>query len=82
MAAAYLTGQYLPPPPAEMERVIQADEDYYTGQYYAARRHTIQLDFDHYVRALKKELAQGAKRAKAAGNAPPVVARAPEEIAA
>lgn len=81
LVAAYLTGQYLPPPPAEMERVIQADEDYYTGQYYAARRHTIQLDFDHYVRALKKELAQGAKRAKAAGNAPPLAARTPEEIA-
>jgi cation diffusion facilitator CzcD-associated flavoprotein CzcO len=82
LVAAYLTGQYLPPPPAEMERVIKADEDYYTGQYYAARRHTIQLDFDHYVRALKKELAHGAKRAKAAGNAPPVAARTPEEIAA
>jgi cation diffusion facilitator CzcD-associated flavoprotein CzcO len=82
LVAAYLTGQYLPPAPAEMERVIQADEDYYTGQYYAARRHTIQLDFDHYVRALKKELAAGARRAKAAGNAPPVQPRALEEIAA
>jgi cation diffusion facilitator CzcD-associated flavoprotein CzcO len=79
LVAAYLTGHYLPPPPAEMERVIQADEDYYTGQYYAARRHTIQLDFDHYVRALKKELASGAKRAKAAGNAPPVGARQMED---
>ncbi|HCF24054.1 MULTISPECIES: NAD(P)-binding domain-containing protein [unclassified Novosphingobium] len=82
LVAAYLAGQYLPPEPAEMERVIQADEDYYTGQYYAARRHTIQLDFDHYVRALKKELAQGAKRAAAAGNAPPVQPRDAEEIAA
>jgi cation diffusion facilitator CzcD-associated flavoprotein CzcO len=76
LVAAYLAGQYLPPDPAEMERVIKADEDYYTGQYYAARRHTIQLDFDHYVRALKKELAQGAKRA-AAGNRTPVI---PKEL--
>ena len=63
------------PTPAEMERIIAADEDYYTGQYYAARRHTIQLDFDHYVRALKKELAKGARRAAAAGNALPVQSR-------
>ena len=58
-----------------MERIIKDDEDYYTGHYYAARRHTIQLDFDHYVRALKKELERGAKRAAAAGNALPVRSR-------
>ena len=75
LVGAYLAGQYLPPAAAEMERVIKADEDYYTGQYYAARRHTIQLDFDHYVRALGKELAAGAKRAAAAGNALPVAAK-------
>ena len=62
-----------------MERVIAADEQYYTGQYYAARRHTIQLDFDHYVRALNKELAKGAKRAAAAGKALPVPARELED---
>jgi hypothetical protein len=55
--------------------VIAADEDYYTGQYYQARRHTIQLDFDHYVRALKKELQRGANRADARGNRLPVPGR-------
>lgn len=79
LVGAYLAGQYQPPDPAEMERVIKADEDYYTGQYYKARRHTIQLDFDHYVRALKKELAKGAARAKAAGNRLPVAAKELEE---
>ena len=39
---------------------------YHTGHYYAARRHTIQLDFDAYVRDLKKELVRGTGRAKAA----------------
>ncbi len=72
LVGAYLAGQYLPPADNEMERTIGADEDYYTGQYYAARRHTIQLDFDHYCRALKKELAKGAKRAAAKGNPVPV----------
>jgi hypothetical protein len=62
-----------------MRRIIAADEDYYTGQYYSARRHTIQLDFDHYVRALKKELDKGARRAAAKGNVPPLSARQLEE---
>jgi cation diffusion facilitator CzcD-associated flavoprotein CzcO len=79
LVAAYLAGQYAPPPVDEMQRIIAADEDYYTGQYYAARRHTIQLDFDHYCRALKKELAKGARRAAAASNALPVPARQMEE---
>ena len=75
LVAAYLAGDYAPPPEAEMQRIIATDEDYYTGQYYAARRHTIQLDFDHYRRALKTELARGKKRAAAFGNALPVPAR-------
>ena len=74
LVGAYLAGQYLPPSDVEMHRTITADEDYYTGGYYAARRHTIQLDFDHYCRALKKELARGAKRAQAKGNLLPVPA--------
>ena len=76
LVGAYLAGDYLPPAVDEMQRIIAADEDYYTGQYYAARRHTIQLDFDHYCRALKKELAKGAKRAAAKGNPVPVPGRA------
>jgi cation diffusion facilitator CzcD-associated flavoprotein CzcO len=78
LVGAYLAGQYAPPSDSEMLRIVVADEDYYTGQYYAARRHTIQLDFDHYVRALKKELAAGAKRAAAAGHRVSVEGRALE----
>ncbi len=74
LVAAYLAGQYAPPSDAEMRRTIAADEEYYTGFYYQARRHTIQLDFDHYVAALNKELTKGAKRAAARGNALPVEA--------
>lgn len=80
LVAAYLAGSYAPPTPTEMERTIAADEAYYTGQYYAARRHTIQLDFDHYVRMLKKELEAGSKRAKAGGHNLPVPARVPEPV--
>ena len=66
LIAAYLAGTYTPPPADEMKQIIAADEAYHTGHYYAARRHTIQLDFDAYVRDLKKELARGTGRAKAA----------------
>jgi hypothetical protein len=66
LIAAYLAGTYTPPPADEMNQIIAADEAYHTGHYYAARRHTIQLDFDAYVRDLKKELARGTGRAKAA----------------
>jgi cation diffusion facilitator CzcD-associated flavoprotein CzcO len=78
LVAAYLDGHYVPPPAEEMKRVIAADEDYYTGFYYAARRHTIQLDFDHYVPALKKEMAKGAKRAATSGHVLPVPGRVRE----
>jgi cation diffusion facilitator CzcD-associated flavoprotein CzcO len=66
LVGALLAGQYLPPREDEMRRTIANDEAYYTGHYYAARRHTIQLDFDHYVAAMKKELKRGARRAAAA----------------
>jgi hypothetical protein len=67
LVAAYLAGEYAPPSSAEMYDIIAADEAYHTGQYYAARRHTIQLDFDHYVRDLLKEIERGKKRAEGAG---------------
>ncbi|WP_284126658.1 flavin-containing monooxygenase [Parerythrobacter aestuarii] len=78
LVAAYLAGQYAPPSADAMQRIISTDEEYHTGQYYNARRHTIQLDFDHYVRDLLKEIKAGAKRANAAGNSLPVDARASE----
>jgi hypothetical protein len=40
-----------------MYRTIAADETWHAGCFYAARRHTIQLDFEAYMRDLKKEVA-------------------------
>ncbi|MGW4478618.1 flavin-containing monooxygenase [Rhodococcus triatomae] len=76
LVAAYLAGEYLPPAPREMQEILAADEKYYLGPYYASPRHTIQCEFDPYVRNLKKEIAVGGRRARAAGNALPVPARA------
>lgn len=75
LVAAYLAGAYAPPSAQEMHRVIVRDEEYHTGQYYQARRHTIQLDFDSYVRDLERELKAGAKRAAARGKVLPVTAK-------
>ena len=76
LLAAYLTGRYLPPTTDEMERVIAADESRYLGRYYDSPRHTIQCEFDPYVRNMKKEIVSGGKRARSAGNSLPVPARA------
>ncbi len=77
LVAAYLAGKYQPPSPSEMRSVLAADEKYYLGPpYYESPRHTIQCEFDPYVRNLKKEIADGGKRARLAGNALPVPARA------
>ena len=76
LVANYLLGQYHPPLPDEMNRVIAKDEAFYLGGYYKAARHTIQVDFAHYCADLKKELAKGAARARDAANALPVEAKA------
>ena len=62
LLAAWLTGQYPLPSPAEMERQIAEDEKLYLGGYYASPRHTMQLDFAHYVRALERDLRKNAGR--------------------
>lgn len=64
LVAGLLTGRYALPDPATMRRVIAADEAYYLGDFYASARHTMQLDFNHYVRDLRRELARGARRAR------------------
>ncbi|WP_280404895.1 flavin-containing monooxygenase [Nocardia brasiliensis] len=76
--AAYLTGNYLPPSVPEMNAAMQAAEAARTGRYYDSPRHTIQVEFEPYVRAMRREMAEGAKRAAAAGNPLPVPARALE----
>jgi hypothetical protein len=45
-------------------------------RYVASRRHTMQVDFHPFMRQLRRELRQGAARARALGNRLPVPARA------
>ncbi|WP_043651142.1 flavin-containing monooxygenase [Nocardia thailandica] len=79
--AAYLTGRYHLPSPERMRARIEADQARRAGRYYRSPRHTIQTEFEPYVRGLTRELARGAKRAAAAGHTLPVPARATVEVA-
>lgn len=63
LVAAYLTGAYALPDRGQMEDQIVADEKTYLGHFYDSPRHTIQIDFAHYVRAGEKELIKGKSRA-------------------
>jgi cation diffusion facilitator CzcD-associated flavoprotein CzcO len=80
LAAAYLAGRYAPPSVPEMERIIAKDEAFHLGQYYRSQRHTIQVDFGHFVADLMKEIARGEKRAKAVGYRLPVEPRAEQPV--
>lgn len=80
LVAAYLTGRYHLPSAEEMRASIRSAESARTGRYYDSPRHTIQIEFEPYVRDMQRELARGAKRAAAAGNALPVPARTLERV--
>ncbi|MFI2279391.1 flavin-containing monooxygenase [Nocardia beijingensis] len=80
LVAAYLTGRYHLPPAEEMRAAMRSAESARSGRYYDSPRHTIQIEFEPYVRDMRRELARGAKRAAAAGNALPVPARTPEHV--
>ena len=60
--AAAISGGYHFPDVREMERIIIADDKFHGGGYYDSPRHTMQIDFDKYVKDLKKEISRGQKR--------------------
>jgi cation diffusion facilitator CzcD-associated flavoprotein CzcO len=62
LLVAWARGDYALPPPAEMARVITAEEALYQGHYYRSRRHTMQVNFEPYVADLAREIRRGAKR--------------------
>ncbi|MGZ4182119.1 MAG: flavin-containing monooxygenase [Solirubrobacteraceae bacterium] len=74
--ASYLRGEYRLPPLAEMEADVRAERERMFRRYVASKRHTMQVDFDNYLYELGKELNAGAARARAAGFALPIGARA------
>ena len=80
--AEYLRGEYRLPGPAKMRAWIRDDQKAMRRRYVASKRHTIQVDFDEYLRRLGRERAAGRTRAVEAGLAPAVPPRAAEGVAA
>jgi dimethylaniline monooxygenase (N-oxide forming) len=50
-----LRGEYARPAPAEMRCDVRAEDAARRRRYVASKRHTIQIDFDDYLRALERE---------------------------
>jgi hypothetical protein len=74
--ASYLRGEYHLPPRPQMQSDIDRERKRMFKRYVASKRHTMQVDFDNYLYALRKEIAAGGKRAAEAGFALPVAPRA------
>jgi len=66
LAARWLSGDWAPPPPAEMEQEIVRDEAFHTGHFTDKPRHTMQLEwygFQHEL--LTRSIPAGQARARA-----------------
>jgi len=74
--AAYLRGEYHLPPARAMKADMHRERERMFKRYVASKRHTMQVDFDNYLYALRKETRAGATRARAAGSRLPVPPRA------
>ncbi len=74
--ASYLRGEYRLPPRAEMEADMRREHDRMRRRYVASKRHTMEVDFDDYLFALRREARAGARRARDCGFRLPVAPRA------
>ena len=74
--ARHLTGAYALPSPGEIEDDIDAKLEAMRKRYVASKRHTIQVDYDDYMRELAKEMDRGATRGGSSASALAVEARA------
>lgn len=61
--AETLAGRYVPPPADEIRRQMLADHQRNRRQFYASRRHTMEVDFDHFLWDLGRERRRGVARA-------------------
>jgi dimethylaniline monooxygenase (N-oxide forming) len=59
----HLAGRYVLPPRDELLADIEAERRAMFKRYVASKRHTMQVDFDDYVLAARRERRRGAQRA-------------------
>jgi dimethylaniline monooxygenase (N-oxide forming) len=74
--ADYLAGRYALPAPSELKADMRRERRRMFRRYVASKRHTMQVDFDDWLRDLARERERGHERARRAGNRPPIAARA------
>jgi dimethylaniline monooxygenase (N-oxide forming) len=60
----YLRSEYVLPPPHEMRRAMEEERRAMFARYTASKRHTMQVDFDDYLRDLRREIRRGERRAR------------------
>ncbi|GAB4214516.1 MAG: NAD(P)-binding domain-containing protein [Sandaracinaceae bacterium] len=63
--AEYLLGEYALPDPAAMRADMERERRAMFERYVPSARHTMQVDFDEYLRELEAERARGRARARA-----------------
>ena len=80
--AHWLRGEYHLPGHDAMVAEIAADREAMFKRYVASKRHTMQVDFDRYLHELAREVKRGGRRAREAGFASQVPARASSLAAA
>lgn len=61
--AEILTGGYAFPSVQEVRDQMRADHDRNASRFYASPRHTMEVDFDHYLWDLRRERRRGRARA-------------------
>jgi dimethylaniline monooxygenase (N-oxide forming) len=64
--AALLTGEYELPPAAEMRSEIARARERDRRRFYRSKRHTMEVDFDEWMRDAERELRAGRARKRAA----------------
>ena len=69
------------PSPAEMQRDIASDQAAMRKRYVASKRHTIQVDFDDYLYALRSRASRRGRARTDAWLSLPIAARAEQALA-
>lgn len=65
--ADLLRGAYAPPSDAEVRAQMTRDHAAYLRRFYSSTRHTMEVDFDHFLWDLSREHRRGSARAKRRG---------------
>ena len=74
--AALLRGEYVLPPAAEMRADIARSREAHAKRFYRSARHTMEVDFDEWMRDAQREIKRGAERAARGRGRRPVPTRA------